>query len=78
MLRRAGEILEAEARAFAAVMTAEMGKLIGAAVQEAEKCAAGCRYYADHAERFLRPEVDRRTATAATRCCSSRWARCWR
>ena len=59
MLRRAGEILEAEARAFAAVMTAEMGKLLGAAVQEAEKCAAGCRYYADHAEEFLAARGDR-------------------
>src|SRR5262245_20686783 len=58
VLRRAGEILEGEKQAFAAIMTAEMGKLIGAAVQEAEKCAAGCRYYADHAERFLRPEVE--------------------
>ena len=58
VLRRAGEILEAEKRAFAAVMTAEMGKLIGAAAQEAEKCGAACRYYADHAEAFLRPEVE--------------------
>src|SRR6187549_219758 len=58
VLRRAGELLQTEARAFAAVMTAEMGKLIGAAVAEAEKCAAGCIYYADHAEAFLRPEVE--------------------
>jgi succinate-semialdehyde dehydrogenase/glutarate-semialdehyde dehydrogenase len=58
VLRRAGEILEKEQRAFGAVMTAEMGKLIGAAAQEAQKCAAACRYYADHAERFLRPEVE--------------------
>jgi succinate-semialdehyde dehydrogenase/glutarate-semialdehyde dehydrogenase len=58
VLRRAGDILETEQRAFGAVMTAEMGKLIGAAAQEAEKCAAACRYYADHAERFLRPEVE--------------------
>jgi len=58
VLRRAGEILEKEQRTFGAVMTAEMGKLCGAASQEAQKCAAGCRYYADHAERFLRPEVE--------------------
>jgi len=58
VLRRAGEILEKEQRTFGAVMTAEMGKLHGAAAQEAQKCAAGCRYYADHAERFLRPEVE--------------------
>jgi len=58
VLRRAGDILQAEARAFGAVMTAEMGKLIGAAAAEAEKCAGACRYYADHAERFLQPEVE--------------------
>jgi succinate-semialdehyde dehydrogenase/glutarate-semialdehyde dehydrogenase len=58
VLRRAGEILDAEKQTFGAVMTAEMGKLIGAAVQEAEKCAGACRYYADHAETFLRPEVE--------------------
>ncbi|HXT99970.1 MAG TPA: aldehyde dehydrogenase family protein, partial [Polyangia bacterium] len=58
VLRRAGDILQGEARGFAGVMTAEMGKLIGAAVSEAEKCAAACRYYADHAETFLRPEVE--------------------
>jgi succinate-semialdehyde dehydrogenase/glutarate-semialdehyde dehydrogenase len=58
VLHRAGDILQAEARKLAAVMTAEMGKLIGAAVAEAEKCAGACHYYADHAETFLRPEVE--------------------
>src|SRR5438045_312739 len=58
VLRRAGEILESEKRAFGSIMTAEMGKLIGAGVQEAEKCASACRYYADHAETFLRPDVE--------------------
>jgi succinate-semialdehyde dehydrogenase/glutarate-semialdehyde dehydrogenase len=58
VLRRAGEILETDKQTFGAVMTAEMGKPIGAAVAEAEKCGAACRYYADHAETFLRPEVE--------------------
>jgi succinate-semialdehyde dehydrogenase / glutarate-semialdehyde dehydrogenase len=58
VLRTAGEILNGEKQAFAALMTAEMGKLLGAAAQEAEKCAAACRYYADHAQRFLAPEVE--------------------
>src|SRR5262245_12787950 len=58
VLRRAGEILETEKRALGALMTTEMGKLIGAAAAEAEKCAGACRYYADHAETFLRPEVE--------------------
>jgi succinate-semialdehyde dehydrogenase/glutarate-semialdehyde dehydrogenase len=38
-------------------MTHEMGKPIGAAVGEAEKCAWVCRYYAEHAEGFLAPET---------------------
>jgi succinate-semialdehyde dehydrogenase/glutarate-semialdehyde dehydrogenase len=56
VVARAGEILRAESVAFGRLMTAEVGKLIGAAEAEAEKCASGCRYYAEHAERFLQPE----------------------
>jgi succinate-semialdehyde dehydrogenase/glutarate-semialdehyde dehydrogenase len=58
VLRTAGDILKAEASTFGALMTAEMGKLLSAAVAEAEKCAEACHYYADHAETFLRPDVE--------------------
>jgi succinate-semialdehyde dehydrogenase / glutarate-semialdehyde dehydrogenase len=57
VVRRAGEILESERAAFGQLMTLEMGKLIGAAEQEADKCASGCQYYADQGEDFLRPEI---------------------
>ncbi len=56
MMTRAAEILEEEAEAFGRLMTSEMGKTLAAATAEAQKCARGCRYYAENAERFLADE----------------------
>ncbi len=65
MMIRAAEILETEKKNFARLMTLEMGKPINAAVQEAEKCALVCRYYADNAERHLANEVVETNATTS-------------
>ena len=60
---RAADILENEKQTFARTMTLEMGKPINGAVQEAEKCAWVCRYYAENAERHLAVEIVQTTAT---------------
>jgi succinate-semialdehyde dehydrogenase/glutarate-semialdehyde dehydrogenase len=60
---RAAEILETEKQSLARTMTLEMGKPINAAVQEAEKCALVCRYYAENAGRHLADEVVQTNAT---------------
>ena len=44
-------------------MTLEMGKTLRSAIDEAVKCAWGCRYYAENAERFLADEVIETTAS---------------
>ena len=63
MMLRVAEILENEKNDFARLMTAEMGKPLKAAVQEAEKCAWVCRYYADHAEKHLADQIVETNAT---------------
>ncbi|MDQ6663444.1 MAG: NAD-dependent succinate-semialdehyde dehydrogenase [Acidobacteriota bacterium] len=63
-LLRAAEILESEKHRFAKIMTSEMGKTLKSAIDEAVKCASGCRYYAENGERLL---ADEPVATNASR-----------
>ena len=55
-LTRAAEIMETERDRLGRIMTAEMGKPIGAARAEAAKCALACRYYAEEGARLLADE----------------------
>ena len=57
MLVRAAEILEEEAEELGRIMTTEMGKTYVSAIAEANKCARGCRYYAENAEKFMSDEA---------------------
>src|SRR5687768_1492474 len=59
VLRRAVQLLEAEREDLGEIMTMEMGKTHRSAIEEAVKCAAGCRYYVDAAESLLAPEIVR-------------------
>jgi succinate-semialdehyde dehydrogenase/glutarate-semialdehyde dehydrogenase len=55
MMATAG-ILDQEKKKLAHTITLEMGKLLHAAMEEVEKCARGCRFFAENAERFLEDE----------------------
>jgi succinate-semialdehyde dehydrogenase / glutarate-semialdehyde dehydrogenase len=56
LMAAAGEILERDKERFGRLMTQEMGKTLKSAIAEAEKCAWVCRFYAEHAERYLADE----------------------
>jgi succinate-semialdehyde dehydrogenase / glutarate-semialdehyde dehydrogenase len=65
MMLRAAQVLEDEKEKFGEIMTREMGKPLKAAIQEAEKSASGCRYYAENAARFLAREEAATSAGAS-------------
>lgn len=56
LMLRLASLLEEEAQRHAELVSREMGKPLSQAVAEVKKSAWVCRYYADHAEGFLRPE----------------------
>ena len=55
-MKRAAELLRDRAQEYGRLMALEMGKPVRDGVAEAKKCAIGCDYYAEHAERFLAPQ----------------------
>jgi succinate-semialdehyde dehydrogenase/glutarate-semialdehyde dehydrogenase len=62
VLRSVADILEAEKESIGRLMTQEMGKTLVSAIAEAEKCALGCRYYADNAASLTASEEIRTPA----------------
>ncbi len=52
-LHRVANLLEKDRDRLAHLATVEMGKPIAAAQAEIEKCAVGCRFYADHGAELL-------------------------
>jgi len=56
LMTTAASLLEQEKEKLARTITLEMGKLLRASIDEVDKCARGCRYYAENAERFLEDE----------------------
>src|SRR5256714_7488139 len=56
LLHAATELLFQEKQTLAEIITLEMGKLFRDSVAEIEKCARGCRFYAENGARFLEEE----------------------
>ncbi|HEY6154972.1 MAG TPA: NAD-dependent succinate-semialdehyde dehydrogenase [Candidatus Udaeobacter sp.] len=56
LLHALSELLFQEKQKFAELITLEMGKLFRDSLAEVEKCARGCRYYAENGARFLEEE----------------------
>src|SRR6266702_693863 len=56
LMHATAELLFQEKEKFAEIITLEMGKLFRDSVAEIEKCARGCRFYAENGERFLEDE----------------------
>ncbi len=63
MMEAAAGILEAEKDPLGRLITEEMGKTYLSAKEEVAKCAWACRYYAGHAEEFLKDEPVATTAS---------------
>jgi succinate-semialdehyde dehydrogenase / glutarate-semialdehyde dehydrogenase len=62
-MKAAAKILRDRASEFGKLMAEEMGKPISDGIAEAQKCASGCDYFAENAEKFLAREEIKTDAT---------------
>jgi succinate-semialdehyde dehydrogenase / glutarate-semialdehyde dehydrogenase len=53
-MRRAAAVLRLHKDEYATTISLEMGKILAESKAEIDKCANGCDYFADHAEKFLK------------------------
>ncbi|TVQ10263.1 MAG: NAD-dependent succinate-semialdehyde dehydrogenase [Balneolaceae bacterium] len=63
LMNNAATVLRTHRDEYARLMTLEMGKPIAAARAEVDKCAWVCKYYAEHAESFLKSDTIRTDAS---------------
>jgi succinate-semialdehyde dehydrogenase/glutarate-semialdehyde dehydrogenase len=61
-MRKAAALLKQRADEYARIMALEMGKPLKDGVAEANKCAAGCEHYAEHAASYLAPRTEKTDA----------------
>src|SRR5436305_532511 len=62
-LRHAAEMPEKDREHLARISSSEMGKLLRGSIDEIERCARGCRFYAEHGEKFLSEQIVSSDAT---------------
>ena len=56
-MKHAATVLRQNKDEYAKMMSLEMGKILGEAKAEVEKCANGCDYFAENAEQFLKDNI---------------------
>lgn len=71
-LRRVASILDADRKRLASLITLEMGRPLGAALAEVDKCAKSLHYYADNATAFMAAVLGDAAAVGASRA-EVRW-----
>ena len=57
LMMHLADLLITKRTELADIITMEMGKITKEAVAEIEKCASACRYFAEHAESFLKDKI---------------------